>query len=212
MIKIKIVLVILFLLALNNSMAQSRSWTTEISDDGLTSVQYNIYDSLDVEGDEVTYIEYNATTKTKATLENCIEIFNNPDMHKKFYEYTEESKKIKTISESAWIVYYYYSPPWPIADSDCVSRITMISDSLKGKVVFTSFSEPNLIEKKDVVRSELNNITFTFKQISDSEVEITIEAILIPEMAAPKWMMNAWFPDGPAGTLKRFKELAENSK
>ena len=212
MIKLKIVLVILFLLALNNSMAQSRSWTTEISDDGLTSVQYNIYDSLDVEGDEVTYIEYNATTKTKATLENCIEIFNNPDMHKKFYEYTEESKKIKTISESAWIVYYYYSPPWPIADSDCVSRITMISDSLKGKVVFTSFSEPNLIEKKDVVRSELNNITFTFKQISDSEVEITIEAILIPEMAAPKWMMNAWFPDGPAGTLKRFKELAENSK
>ena len=210
MIKIKIVLVILFLLALNNSMAQSRSWTTEISDDGLTSVQYNIYDSLDVEGDEVTYIEYNATTKTKATLENCIEIFNNPDMHKKFYEYTEESKKIKTISESAWIVYYYYSPPWPIADSDCVSRITMISDSLKGKVVFTSFSEPNLIEKKDVVRSELNNITFTFKQISDNEVEITIEAILIPEMAAPKWMMNAWFPDGPAGTLNRFKELAEN--
>ncbi len=194
----------------NNQNAQGSKWKTGISDDSLITVQYNIYDSLDAQGDEATYIEYNATTKTNATIEICKAVFNNSDMHKKFYEYTEVSKKIKAISKSEWVIYYYYSPPWPIADSDCVSRITMISDSLNSKVVFTSFSEPNLIEKKDVVRSELNNITFTFKQISDNEVEIFIEAKLIPEMAVPKWMMNAWFPDGPANTLSRFKKLAEN--
>ncbi len=190
--------------------AQETKWTKELSDDGKTKVVYAIYDSIDVDGEEVTFIEYTAKTKTTASLDNCITIFNNPDMHKKFYEYTEESKKVKDISKSEWIIYYYYSPPWPIADSDCVSRIRMIEDRLNKKVVFTSFSESNLLEKKDVVRSELNNITFTFKQIGDSEVEITIEAILIPEMAAPKWMMKAWFPDGPANTLRRFKNLAEN--
>jgi len=194
----------------NNQNAQGSKWRTEISDDSLITVQYNIYDSLDAEGDEVTYIEYNATTKTKATIEICKAVFNNPDMHKKFYEYTEVSKKIKTISKSEWIIYYYYNPPWPIADSDCVSRITMISDSLNGKVIFTSFSEPNLIEKKDVVRSELNDITFMFTQLSGEEVEIFIEAILIPETPAPNWMISAWFPDGPANTLTRFKKLAEN--
>ena len=173
-------------------------------------ILFYFFNNQNAQGDEATYIEYNATTKTNATIEICKAVFNNPDMHKKFYEYTEVSKKIKAISKSVWVIYYYYSPPWPIADSDCVSRITMISDSLNSKVVFTSFSEPNLIEKKDVVRSELNNITFTFKQISDNEVEIFIEAKLIPEMAVPKWMMNAWFPDGPANTLSRFKKLAEN--
>jgi hypothetical protein len=143
-------------------------------------------------------------------LEKCVEIFNNQDMHKKFYEYTKKSDKIKDISKNEWIIYYYYSPPWPIADSDCVSRITMKTDSVNNKIIFTSFSEPNLIEMKDVTRSELNDITFTFTQINDQEVEIYVEAILIPETPAPKWMMSAWFPEGPAGTLNRFKELAEN--
>lgn len=202
--------VILLFVFFNNQKAQNSKWTTELSDDGKTKVVYAVYDSINSVGEEVTFIEYNAKTKTSASLKNCADIFNNPDMHKKFYEYTEKSKKIKDISKSEWVIYYYYSPPWPIADSDCVSRIKMFTDSLNNQVVFTSFSESNLIEKKDVVRSELNNITFRFTEQNSNQIEILIEAILIPEMSAPKWMMKAWFPDGPANTLSRFKKLAES--
>lgn len=193
-------------------LAQEGNWKTEYSDDGKIKVSYKIYDSLDVNGEEITFIEYTARTKTTASLENCAEVFNNPDMHKKFYEYTEVSEKVKDVTENEWIIYYCYSPPWQIADSDCVSRIKMKTDSVNKKIVFESFSEPNLIEKKDVTRSELNDITFTFEEVNNLEVEIFIKAILIPETPAPKWMMKAWFPDGPAGTLNRFKELAENYK
>jgi hypothetical protein len=86
----------------------------------------------------------------------------------------------------------------------------MISDSINSKVIFKSFSESNLLEMKDVTRSELNDITFTFTKISESEVEIFIKAKLVPAVSAPKWMMSSWFPDGPANTLSRFKILAEN--
>jgi hypothetical protein len=206
----KLEALLIYLLITINASAQKIEWTTEYSEDKNTEVVYAIYDSMDVEGEEVTFIEYTAQTKTSAPLENCIEVFNNPDMHKKFYEYTEVSDKIKDVSQKEWIIYYYYSPPWPIADSDCVSRIRMISDTLNNKVVFTSFSESNLIEMKNVTRSEINNITFTFTEKNPNDVEILIEAKLIPATQAPKWMMNAWFPDGPAGTLSRFKELAEN--
>ena len=206
----KLKLLTIFLLIFINTSAQTIEWRTEYSGDKNTKVVYAIYDSVNTEGEEVTFIEYRAKTKTSASLENCIEIFNNPDMHKKFYEYTEVSKKVKDISKTEWIIYYYYSPPWPIADSDCASRITMITDTLNNKMVFTSFSESDLIEMKDVTRSELNDITFTFTQINDKEVEIFIEAKLIPATQAPKWMMNGWFPDGPANTLSRFKKLAEN--
>lgn len=205
--KIKISLLLLFTL---NLSAQENKWKTEISDEGKTEVVYAIYDSINVDKEEVTYIEYKAKTTTSASLENCIEVFNNPDMHKKFYEYTDISEKVKDVSENEWIIYYYYSPPWPIADSDCVSRIKMISDSLNKKVIFTSFSESELIEMKDVTRSELNDITFTFTKISESEVEVFINAKLIPAVSAPNWMMSSWFPDGPANTLSRFKKLAEN--
>jgi hypothetical protein len=208
--KIQNYLMILFIICSNLS-AQTKEWKTEFSEDGKTEVVYAIYDSIIVDDNEVTFIEYKAKTKTKASLENCIEIFNNPDMHKKFYEYTEVSEKVKDISENEWVIYYYYSPPWPIADSDCVSIIKMKTDSLNNKVIFTSLSDASLIEKKDVDRSEFNNITFTFTEIDSLEVEIFIEAKLIPATQAPKWMMNGWFPDGPANTLKRFKELAENT-
>jgi hypothetical protein len=191
-------------------ISQNDKWISEFSEDEKTEVVYTIYDSVNTKGKEVKYIEYTAKTKTKASLENCAAVFNNPDMHRKFYEYTEISEKVKEISYNEWIIYYYYSPPWPIADSDCVSRITFNENSTNDKFVFTSFSEPDLIEMKDVARSELNDITFTFTQINDKEVEILIEAILIPETSAPNWMMSAWFPEGPAGTLNRFKELAEN--
>jgi hypothetical protein len=204
---------LIFLVLIHLSIsAQDEIWTTEFSDDGNVKVVYRIYDSLMVNGEEKKFIEYNAKTKTSASLENCALVFNNPDMHKKFYEYTEISERIRFVSKNEWIIYYYYSPPWPIADSDCVSRITMKNYGTDEKIVFTSISEPDLIEMKDVTRSELNNISFTFTKINNLEVEIFIEAILIPETYAPKWMMNAWFPEGPARILNRFKELAENYK
>ena len=208
--KMKLEVLYIFLLIALNSSAQTIEWKTEYSDDKNTVVVYAIYDSMNVYGEELTFIEYSAKTTTSASVENCTDVFNNPAMHKKFYEYTEISEKVKDISENEWIIYYYYSPPWPIADSDCVSRIKMKRDSSNNKIVFESFSESNFMEKKDVTRSELNNIIFTFTEISNSKVEIFIEAILIPETPAPKWMMQAWFPEGPAGTLIRFKELAEN--
>jgi hypothetical protein len=208
--RVKFIILLLLIIPLNDLSSQTNSWTQELSEDGATVVVYNIYDSLNADGEEKTFIEYTAKTTTTASLKNCITIFNNPGMHKKFYEYTEVSEKIQDISENEWIIYYYYSPPWPIADSDCVSRITKQSDSTNNKIIFTSISEPSLIDKKDVVRSKLNNIKFTFTKFDSEEVEIFIEAKLIPATQAPKWMMNGWFPDGPAGTLGRFKKLAES--
>lgn len=205
----RVTLFIMLLITINLS-AQENKWSTELSEDGKTEVVYAIYDSINVSGDELKFIEYSAKITTTASLEKCAEVFNNPDLHNKFYDYTKASEKIKDISENEWIIYYYYNPPWPIADSDCVSRITEKRDSINNKIIFTSFSEPNLLEMKDVKRSELNDITFTFTRINDSEVEIFIEAKLIPTTQAPKWMMNGWFPEGPVNTLKRFKELTKN--
>ena len=189
---------------------QTKDWETELSEDGNTKVVYSIYDSLNAQGEEVKFIEYNSKTTTTASVEKCTEIFNNPELHQKIYEYTEKSEKIKDISVNEWIIYYYYSPPWPIADSDCVSRITQSTDTLNNSITFTSFSEPDLLELKDVARSELNDITFTFTQLGEGKTEIKISAILIPVTSAPSWMMSGWFPEGPAGILNRFKELAEN--
>lgn len=190
-------------------VAHPNGFKSELSEDGKTIVEYKIYDTLNVNGEEITIIEYKVKMKTYASLENCISIFSSPNMHKIFYEYTEVSKKVKQVSEDEWIMYYYYSPPWPIADSDCVSRIIKTTDTLEKKVTFTSFADPEFIKIKDVARSEFNDITFIFSEISKNEIEIFIQAKVIPVVAAPNWMIKRWFPDGPVALLNRFKKLAE---
>ena len=87
-------LLIILLFAVNLS-AQTREWKTELSEDGTSEVVYAIYDSVTANGEDVTFIEYNAKTKTTASLANCAAVFNNHEMHKKFYEYTEISEKYR---------------------------------------------------------------------------------------------------------------------
>ena len=48
---------LIFFSSIVNS-AQSKEWETELSEDGKTKVVYSIYDSLNVKGEEVKFIEY----------------------------------------------------------------------------------------------------------------------------------------------------------
>lgn len=203
-----IFIIILLLLPLK-LIGQANDWTKEISDDGQTTVLSKIYETVDANEEEIKIIEYSAVTNTSASLKSCYEIFNNPMLHKEFYDYTEISEKVKDISKNEWIIYYFYDTPWPIPNSDCVSRIKILEDSLKSEITFICVAEPNLLEDRGVFRSILNDISFTFRELTSEKIEITIKAKFSPVMPAPDWVMNGWFPDGPAEMLARFKELAE---
>jgi hypothetical protein len=190
-------------------IGQTSDWTEETSDDGQTTVLSKIYETVNSDGEELKVIEYSATTYTSASIESCYEVFNNPSLHKDFYDYTEISEKIEDISPTEWIIYYFYDTPWPIPNSDCVSKITIVEDTLNSEITFNCVAVPNKLEDKGVYRSVLNDISFTFKKPSKEKVKILIKAKFSPVMPAPDWVMSGWFPNGPAEMLARFKKLAE---
>lgn len=76
--------------------------------------------------------------------------------------------------------------------------------------LFKGEAAPEMIENKGVKRIVLNDVAYTFKEIDTNTTEITMFAKFYFVFDAPIWMIQAWFPSGPAGILRRFIKLAKN--
>ena len=77
-------------------------------------------------------------------------------------------------------------------------------------VSYKGVAEPDLLEDKGVRRLILNDITYMFSEVGQDQVDIIMISRFSPVVSAPRWMVNTWFPEGPAGILERLINLAEN--
>jgi len=114
------------------------------------------------------------------------------------------AKKYKKLSTN----YYYINAIWPLPDSDCVAKVIYEEES-ETKVSFTSISTPDAFEKKEVERMILNDAKYTFEQLPNKEIKITIWVKFQPVMNVPKWMISTWFPKGPAEMLYKLEQVAQ---
>ncbi len=206
----RLILFLFLIIALfaSDTYSQDTEWTLESSADGKTTVQSRVYYEEYNKGEEWKIIEYSATT-TRVSLQNCVAVIQDASLHKLFFSNTEVSDKINDISENEFLIYYFYNAPWPLPNSDCVSRIRILPDILENKVTVSASAEPDLFEDKDVERAKLNNFTFIFQELRNEEVVITLYSKFSPVISAPNWMINAWFPKGPIEILERFIDLVE---
>ncbi len=188
---------------------QSNDWNNETSKSGRIKVSSRITKRFDDKGNKMQVAEYNATVLANVSLEKCIALMKNVSRHKEFLERTEKSQRIKTISANEWIIYYHYSSPWPLPDSDCISKVKMIENERDKTVTFDGKAVPRLYEDKGLRRMTLSDVKYIFKDIENGKVKIMMQVTFTPVITAPDWMLNIWFPEGPAAMLERFIELAK---
>lgn len=197
------------ILILTNSLfAQTEDWKKETSKDGKIEIEYHISDRLDKDGEEVQLIEYVATTITDLNLEQCVKTMRNVASHKQFMGNTEESIELETISENEWLAYYFFEPPWPMPDNDCVMKVSLEELEDERSIVFKGVSEPKHIAMKDVKRLEHYEYEYSFTEKATNEIEFSIAVRLTPVSSAPNWMMKSWFPKGPTEFMEKFITLA----
>ena len=210
--KVHIGLIILGMIFLNaNIFAQTEEWKTEKTKDGQITVSSNISKRADENGDEVQLLEYTATTTASVSMQNCISVIKDVSKHKEFTD-DDISKKIKTISDNEWVVYYYTGAMWPFSDFDCVAKMILSEDETKRTATFTLTAVPSMLEeKKKVDRMTYYNVTYAFEDLGNGKVEITTTGKMSPTMEAPAWMMKKWFPEGPADILRIIIKLAKSS-
>ncbi|KXX70875.1 hypothetical protein [Flammeovirga sp. SJP92] len=186
---------IAFAFATTHVQAQD-GWETHTAKDGITTVKSRVQKTKDF-----TRIDYTVTSKGNFTLKEADEFFKNSANHKKFWENCEKSEEFKKISENDWYTYLYFNYSWPMSDVDCAQHFTRTVTS--EKVVFKATTTPNAIEDRGVDRSHLFDVIITVTPIDDASSNITLEVSFGSTVSGPKWMINAWLPDGPKEIMER---------
>ncbi|MFH2112966.1 MAG: hypothetical protein ABIJ86_00500 [Spirochaetota bacterium] len=183
--------------------AEEGEWKSSVLDKGKVSVQYRISERVTGDGVKVPLIEDVTTTIADISLQSCISLMMDVTRHRDFMG-DFSSEVVKVLSDNEWIVYYYTRNPWPVPDSDCVAVMAFSGDVTQGTAVFKLTAAPDLMENKKVGRMSLYNIVYSFKDMGDGTVEITVTGKTSPPVEAPLWMIKSAFPGMPADGIRKF--------
>lgn len=200
-------MIVLMSLIHTTSPGQSNDWNTGTTHGGAIVVKSRIYYTAESNTKKEQVVEYTATVKTQLNMRSLRAIFNNASVHKDFMG-SKSSVKIKTVSDDENIVYHFYKGVWPYPSSDLVVRMLYEEDAMKKVIRYTLVAEPSLLENKGIRRLTHFNATYSFAELRDGTVEITLTSKFTPAVQLPVFIANTWFPEGPAGYLDGIVKLA----
>jgi hypothetical protein len=204
-----IVMVVLFSLSIQ---AKSNEWKVKKLFKDKIEVTYRISERIDETGAKVPLIEDNAVTVDSLSLQKCITFMKDISKHKLFTG-DATSQKVRTLSDSAWIVYYYSDNPWPVSNSDCVAIMKFSMNPKEKTALFSFVAAPNEFEFRNVHRMTYYSVTYIFEDRGNGTVKITEKGNSSPPVKVPLWLIKSAFPKAPAKGLrtmvKLIKETAE---
>lgn len=199
----KLQMIFLLLIFSSTALSQERKWTQANSKDGTVSVKYEITK----DDSERTVVYYEGKTSFLGSIENYKALMSNSSRYQEFLEYTEESKEIERSSSSEWLMYLYFDQPWPLPNSDCVHRV-YLKDTLSNGFNIVATTDEEAYPKQDVKRMEVYDVSYSFIE-QEGQIVFTIKAKFTPVGSLPKWMLVSWFPEGPAGIMRRIIEIGK---
>ncbi|OSY89329.1 hypothetical protein WH52_01435 [Tenacibaculum holothuriorum] len=199
--KKNIVVTVVVVLSVFLVNAQNRNWKKEVSKDGKVTVKSEV--AKDEEGKMIYYI---AETTTNVTAEKVEEYLRKPSNYTYFLDYTENSKKIKEVSEDEWFTYMFVDAPWPMSNFDCVQKYKFQKTDKGFKL--KGVADTDAYKKGDVKRMQVYTIEYAFEKINDTQNKLTITANYRPTASMPKFLLRGWFPNGPAKLMSKLLEGA----
>ena len=170
-------------------------------------IKSEVVSAKDASGEDIKIIYYIAEITGDITLDNAEKFLRSSENYIYIWENNELSKEIKRINDNEWIIYLFFDSPWPMPDNDLVHRMRVEKDGEKGLRVQAT-AEPDAYKRTDAGRMTLYDALFDFEYIGNGKTKLILTVTFSPVGNAPKWMINTWFPEGPAGIVKRLIEKA----
>ena len=207
-IQYKSVLLFSFIFFFLNVSAQDKDCKVKELDNGSIIVQYCISKLYDELGNKFIQIEDSTTTVDHIDYKKCISLMKDVQKHNLFTG-DAKSEIVRAISDNEWIIYYYTDNPWPVKNSDCVSRMTFTENEEEKTATFKLVAAPSEYEKGNVNRMTHYNIIYTFKDLGNGEVKIIMKGKSSPPVKVPMWLIKSAFPSAPANAIRKFVKLAK---
>ena len=205
--KVPIMLVMLsVILPSSNTFAVANKWEKETVDDGKITVQW----SISKNNQSFPQIEYVASSVVQADMQKMIAVLKDVENHKIFND-DRDSKMLNELSRNEWDIYYLSKAPWPLSPSETFAKMILEEDTGRKKALF----KINIDAQKKHPRKENThlmtdmNVTYTFIDVGGGNIEISIQSRSVAPIKVPAWMINAYFPDGPADTITKIVELSQ---
>ena len=191
-------------------LAQAAEWKTETANDGKVIVKSFVTTRTDENGEERQLIEYIATTTDSGGIEKYISLLKDVPRHSEFLNETE-TRIVRANSDDEWVLYYYTDVTWPFSDTDIVSVMKYSEDIPQKTATFVVTAAPSMFEKKEgVKRYNYYNMMYTFRDLGDGNVELTISAKCSPIDPVPAWMIKAAFPGVVNDIFQKMIKLTKN--
>lgn len=151
-------------------------------------------------------IQYKAVKQSDVPLEKLRAVLLSFDAHKKFLQDTYISKVVDTLGGQMWKVYFEFDPPWPMPNSHCLMLYELNSTSEAFLLSGYSITDADPIRKYEPM--PLSYMVYRLSKLPNGKTRIEIDAKFIPLGSAPKWMINTWFPKGPARLIEGIENVA----
>ena len=191
--------------------AQTTEWKTATSKDGKVTAKYNFSSRINENGDKVPVVETIASTTQDISMESCIALMRDISKHKDFRG-EKSSRLIETISENEWIIYYYNEKSLITPAVDGSYTMLFEEDKKNKTATFTITADPSLVKETDASRITYAKEVYSFSELKDNQLEITIKTTVSPGFKVPAMLMKKAFPKKIFDNMNKFIAIADKEK
>jgi hypothetical protein len=203
---------LLFCLITVNKVVASQHLKSNTYNKNSIKVSYSISDTADFNGQKAILIkDTSSSIVTNSNLNACQKTMLNFHRHKHFVG-AKESQLVQKLSDSTWLVYYYFDNPWPLKNSDCVFVMTCSKSKNSKALSFRIKAEPDGLPKSKISRTKLYSVEYLFERIPGNNIQLVVTAKSSPAVFIPKWLVKASFPQVPVKSVRKLvKAISEIS-
>jgi len=138
------------------------------------------------------YRSFKVEAELDARLETLARVLIDVDNYTKWFWHTRESRLLKQVSPTEFIVYMVHNAPAGLPDRDSVVRV-IVEPQTRSKPYLTlrASAVPDYIpQRKPLVRMSAEEITVKYSPIATNKIRIEVEGYFDAGGAIPAWAVN----------------------
>ena len=159
--------------------------------------------------EETRIHEYKAEAVINTPIDSLYKFFLDFDNYHCWIPSCIESKLMLSNSDTAFVYYARYDLPWPFADRDAFSLITIKRTNNFIEVVSKPYVTNEEAIYKGIVRVKEYKEHYRLERISNNEVKFHMQGMYNPGGYIPAWLANKFIKYGPFDVIKSIEKASK---